>query len=119
MTTKPRKTFRAGPCRAAVFVNQRQTPNGPMELPSIAFSCRYRDEATGEWKDSGSMRPNEAARAVQIPIIGMGGIMTAEDAVEFMLAGATAVKAFWEVFRQQIRMALARHESRDLTVVDG
>jgi len=66
MTTKPRKTFRAGPCRAAVFVNQRQTPNGPMELPSIAFSCRYRDEATGEWKDSGSMRPNEAARAVLV-----------------------------------------------------
>jgi hypothetical protein len=37
-----------------------------MELPSIAFSCRYRDEATGEWKDSGSMRPNEAARAVLV-----------------------------------------------------
>ncbi len=66
MTTKPKKTFRAGPCRAAVFANQRQTPNGPIELPSIAFSCRYRDEATGEWKDSGSMRPNEAARAVLV-----------------------------------------------------
>ena len=34
----------------------------------------------------------EAARAVKIPIIGLGGIMTAEDAVEFMLAGATAVQ---------------------------
>jgi dihydroorotate dehydrogenase (NAD+) catalytic subunit len=34
----------------------------------------------------------EAARAVEIPIIGMGGIMTPEDAVEFMLAGATAVQ---------------------------
>jgi dihydroorotate dehydrogenase (NAD+) catalytic subunit len=34
----------------------------------------------------------EAARAVKIPIIGMGGIVTAEDAVEFMLAGATAVQ---------------------------
>jgi len=30
-------------------------------------------------------------RAVSVPIVGMGGIMTAEDAVEFMLAGATAV----------------------------
>jgi dihydroorotate dehydrogenase (NAD+) catalytic subunit len=34
----------------------------------------------------------EAARAVKIPVIGLGGIVTAEDAVEFMLAGATAVE---------------------------
>jgi dihydroorotate dehydrogenase (NAD+) catalytic subunit len=34
----------------------------------------------------------EAARTVSIPILGMGGIVTAEDAVEFMLAGATAVQ---------------------------
>ena len=33
----------------------------------------------------------QAAQAVKIPIIGMGGIATAEDAVEFLLAGATAV----------------------------
>lgn len=33
----------------------------------------------------------QAAHAVKIPIIGMGGIATAEDAVEFLLAGATAV----------------------------
>lgn len=34
----------------------------------------------------------EAARAVKIPILGMGGIVTAEDAVEFLLAGATAIQ---------------------------
>ncbi|MGA7884212.1 MAG: HisA/HisF-related TIM barrel protein, partial [Acidobacteriaceae bacterium] len=34
----------------------------------------------------------EAAKAVKIPVIGMGGIATAEDAVEFLLAGATAVQ---------------------------
>ena len=33
----------------------------------------------------------QASRAVKIPIIGMGGIASAEDAVEFILAGATAV----------------------------
>ena len=33
----------------------------------------------------------EAAHAVQIPVIGMGGIRDAEDAVEFIMAGATAV----------------------------
>ena len=34
----------------------------------------------------------ESARAVKIPILGMGGIITPEDAVEFLLAGATAVQ---------------------------
>ena len=33
----------------------------------------------------------EAAKAVKIPIIGMGGIQCAADAIEFMMAGATAV----------------------------
>lgn len=33
----------------------------------------------------------QTAQAVKIPIIGMGGIANAEDAIEFMLAGATAV----------------------------
>ena len=33
----------------------------------------------------------QAAQAVKLPIIGMGGISTAEDAIEMMLAGATAV----------------------------
>ena len=31
------------------------------------------------------------AQAVKVPIIGMGGIVTAEDAIEFILAGATAI----------------------------
>lgn len=33
----------------------------------------------------------QAAQAVKIPVIGMGGIASAEDAIEFLLAGATAV----------------------------
>jgi dihydroorotate dehydrogenase (NAD+) catalytic subunit len=33
----------------------------------------------------------QAAKAISLPIIGMGGIMTAEDALEFILAGASAV----------------------------
>jgi len=42
----------------------------------------------------------DAAKAVKIPIIGMGGISTAVDVVEFMLAGATAVQigtaSYWD-----------------------
>jgi dihydroorotate dehydrogenase (NAD+) catalytic subunit len=42
----------------------------------------------------------EAAHAVNIPIIGIGGISTPEDVIEFMLAGATAVEVgtanFWD-----------------------
>ena len=33
----------------------------------------------------------QVAQAVKLPIIGMGGIATAEDALEFIMAGATAV----------------------------
>ncbi len=34
----------------------------------------------------------QTARAVNIPVIGIGGIMNAEDALEFLIAGATAVE---------------------------
>ena len=34
----------------------------------------------------------QVARAVKIPVIGLGGIMNARDAVEFLLAGATAIQ---------------------------
>ena len=35
---------------------------------------------------------NDVAKAVKIPVIGLGGISTAEDAIEFLMAGATAVQ---------------------------
>jgi dihydroorotate dehydrogenase (NAD+) catalytic subunit len=42
----------------------------------------------------------QVAKAVKIPVVGMGGIATGEDAAEFMIAGATAVEVgtatFWD-----------------------
>jgi dihydroorotate dehydrogenase (NAD+) catalytic subunit len=42
----------------------------------------------------------EASKSLQIPVIGMGGISTAADVIEFMLAGATAVQVgtanYWD-----------------------
>ena len=34
----------------------------------------------------------QVAKAVKIPVVGLGGIMTAEDAVEFLMCGATAIE---------------------------
>jgi dihydroorotate dehydrogenase (NAD+) catalytic subunit len=34
----------------------------------------------------------ELREAVQVPIIGLGGIASAEDALEFLMAGATAIQ---------------------------
>jgi dihydroorotate dehydrogenase (NAD+) catalytic subunit len=40
----------------------------------------------------------ETAKAVDIPVIGMGGIVSAEDAIEFLLAGASAVAVGTAIF---------------------
>ena len=52
----------------------------------------------------------QCARVAKIPVIGCGGISTAEDAVEFMLAGATAVQVGTATFIQPDAM---------LRVIDG
>jgi len=50
----------------------------------------------------------QAAQAVKIPVIGLGGIATGEDAAEFLIAGATAVEVgtatFWDP-RAPVRVA--------------
>jgi len=42
----------------------------------------------------------EAAKSVKIPVVGIGGISTAEDVIEFLLAGATAIEVgtvnYWD-----------------------
>lgn len=52
----------------------------------------------------------QCSKEISIPIIGCGGITTAEDAVEYMLAGATAVQVGTATFIQPSAM---------LTIIDG
>lgn len=52
----------------------------------------------------------QSAQAVKIPIIGMGGIQTAEDAIELLLAGASAVA---------VGTANFRNPTATLEVIDG
>ena len=52
----------------------------------------------------------QTAQAVSVPIIGMGGVATAEDALELILAGATAVA---------VGTANFRNPTATLEVIDG
>ena len=70
----------------------------------------------------------ECFQAVKLPIIGMGGIQTATDALEFILAGATAVQVgtanfvdpfLWEPLIAGIDAYLDRHHLRRVTDLVG
>jgi dihydroorotate dehydrogenase (NAD+) catalytic subunit len=61
----------------------------------------------------------ECRRAVKLPIIGMGGIATASDVLEFMIAGADAVQVgtanfvdpfIWGSLLDGLRDYMTRHE---------
>ena len=52
----------------------------------------------------------QVAKAVKIPVVAMGGIMNATDAIEFLLAGASAV---------QIGTALFKNPFIPLQIIDG
>jgi len=52
----------------------------------------------------------QVAKAVKIPVIGMGGIMSAGDAIEFLLAGASAI---------QVGTASFIHPDISITVLEG
>jgi dihydroorotate dehydrogenase (NAD+) catalytic subunit len=70
----------------------------------------------------------EAAKAVKIPLIGMGGIQCAEDAIEFFMAGATAVAVGTANFYEPqtalqviagLREFMARHNLQDVRELVG
>jgi len=70
----------------------------------------------------------EASKSVQIPVIGMGGISTAADVIEFMLAGATAVQvgtaSYWdpratEKIAAGVERWCAEHEVNKIAEVTG
>ena len=71
---------------------------------------------------------NDVAKAVKIPVSGLGGISTAEDAIEFLMAGATAIQIGTANFldpqvtikvRDGINDWLDRHGCHSITEVIG
>lgn len=70
----------------------------------------------------------DAAHSVKIPVIGMGGISTAADIIEFMLAGATAVQigtaSYWdpcatEKIVDELQEYCAEHDIPELAEITG
>ena len=70
----------------------------------------------------------QAARAVKIPVIGIGGISTTEDALEFLIAGCRAVQIgtanfvdpnLYERVLDGLRSYLERHSLSDIGQVVG
>ena len=61
----------------------------------------------------------EASHAVSIPVIGMGGVRNAEDALELMLAGATAVAVGTANFANPTVTADIINEIRQFMVAEG
>ncbi|MDE5766526.1 MAG: dihydroorotate dehydrogenase [Clostridia bacterium] len=55
----------------------------------------------------------EAAHAVKIPVVGMGGIMSGKDALEFMMAGAKAVQVGTANFADALAMPRIINEMND------
>jgi dihydroorotate dehydrogenase (NAD+) catalytic subunit len=70
----------------------------------------------------------ECRQAVKLPIVGMGGIATAEDVLEFMIAGATAVQVgtanfvdpfIWGKLLDGLRAYMAQHRIARLADITG
>lgn len=70
----------------------------------------------------------DAAQSVKIPVIGMGGISTATDILEFMLAGATAIQigtaSYWdpcatEKIVEELQTYCVEHKIQELSELTG
>jgi len=70
----------------------------------------------------------DAAQSVKIPVIGMGGISTATDILEFMLAGATAIQvgtaSYWdpcatEKIVEELQNYCIEHNIQELSELTG
>jgi len=70
----------------------------------------------------------DAAHSVKIPVIGMGGISTATDIIEFMLAGATAIQigtaSYWdpcatEKIVEELQRYCVEHNIQELSELTG
>lgn len=71
----------------------------------------------------------EIARTVEVPIIGTGGVLTGEDAIEMVMAGATAVgvgSALWyrgpeafKLIKEEMQLFLHKNNIHDISEIIG
>lgn len=76
----------------------------------VVFENKYAGLSGPAIKPIALRMVNQVSNAVKIPIMGMGGITTGEDAIEFIMAGATVI---------QVGTATFMNHKKALEIIDG
>ena len=61
---RPTKKFQCGGISVAIWENEIKTENGPKPVLRTTVERRYKDDATGEWKSTGSFAENDLPRVI-------------------------------------------------------
>jgi len=61
---KPTKKFETGGVSVAIWANEIETANGPKTVDRVTVERRYKDQATGEWKNASGFQSNEIPRLI-------------------------------------------------------
>ena len=72
---------------------EKYNPNKPSTLKELSLLSIGTGGLSGPCVKPVALRMvYQVAKSVKIPVIGLGGIMCAKDAIEFLMAGATAIE---------------------------
>lgn len=80
---RPVEEFRSRNMKVAIWENQTEQDGQTVIQHSVTFQKRYRDRQTGEWKDSGSLFPDDILRLNRL-------LVRAYDWIEVKQSGSGA-----------------------------